>query len=170
MRIAMVGLFAVFLSGCMGGPKWVKKGASSFPLSDKMFYGVGRADGTIKSENLRGEAADNRARADLQRYFDTYTGYLMKEYEGEDGQQVYRVIKTFSAGHISGVRIVDRYQRKEAIYSLARLDLEEFRRVVRTAPELTERARKYLADRSEKLFDQLKEEEIRQDGDKTGKK
>lgn len=161
MKRISIGLFlAVLLSGC-GAPKWVKKGSSAFPPSEKMFYGVGQADTSVRSENLRNETADNRARADLQKYFDTYSGYLMKEYEGEDGQQVDRAIKTFSAGHISGVRIVERYQKGDKVYSLAKLDLEEFRKVVRSAPELTEKARQYLVNRSEKLFDQLREEEVR---------
>lgn len=163
-RVSAVGLLTLlaFAAGCAGTPKWVKKGSSAFPPSDKVFYGVGQAGAAIHMENLREETADNRARANLQQYFDTYTGYLMKEYQGEDGQQVDRVIKTFSAGHVSGVRIVDRYVKKETVYSLAKLDLEEFRKVMRNAPELTQSARKFLDERSEKLFDQLKEEEVRQ--------
>lgn len=161
MKRIVVGVLFALMTGCGGAPKWVKKGTVAFPPNEKVFYGVGRADAAVKSENLREETADNRARADLQRYFDTYSGYLMKEYEGEDGQQVDRVIKTFSAGHISGVRIVDRYRKGEKVHSLAKLDLEEFRKVMRNAPELTDRARKYLAERSEKLFDQLKDEEIK---------
>lgn len=162
-RIMLLTLAATAgLAGC-GGPRWVRKGSTAFAPSDKVFYGVGRADEAIRSPGLRLEAADNRARADLQRYFDTYTGYLMKEYEGEEGQQVDRVIKTFSAGRLGGVRIVDRHERGDEIYSLAKLDLEEFRRVVRAAPELTEKARKTLIDRAEKLFEQLKDEENRQE-------
>lgn len=167
-RVAIVVFVTVFLAGC-GTPKWVKVGSSAFAPSEKMFYGVGQADASIRSENLRNETADNRARADLQRYFDTYSGYLMKEYEGEDGQQVDRVIKTFSAGHLSGVRIMERYRKGDKVYSLAKLNLEEFRKVVRNAPELTERTRKYLSERSEKLFDQLRDEEARRDAAKNGK-
>lgn len=159
-KIALAALLLA-AAGC-GGPQWVRKGSSVFPPSERMFYGVGRADASIPAVDLRAEAAENRARAELQRYFDTYMGYLMQDYEGADGQQADRVIKTFSAGHLSGVRIVDRYQKGDTIYALARLDLEEFRKVVRAAPELTERTRQYLIDHSDKLFDKLKEEEVRQ--------
>jgi hypothetical protein len=158
--ITAFGLMAL-LTGCAGMPKWAKKGAVALPATTKVFYGVGQAGPGINSEDLRREAADNRARADLQRYFDTYTGYLMKEYQGDGSQQVERVIKTFSAGHLFGVRIADRYVKKGIVYSLAKLDLEEFRKVVLNAPELTPGARKFLEDRSEKLFDQLREEETR---------
>ncbi|MFH1725397.1 MAG: hypothetical protein ABII00_12365 [Elusimicrobiota bacterium] len=160
-RIAILAIIAA-ISGCAGTPKWAKKGSAAFKPSDKVFYGVGQADEGIRSRNLRMEAADNRARADLQRYFDTYTGYLMKEYDGTEGEMVDRVIKTFSAGHISGVRIVDRYEKGETIHSLAKLDLDEFRRVMQNAPQLTERTKKFLNKRSEELFDELRKEEIEQ--------
>jgi len=159
-RFATTAVLAL-LAGC-GTPKWVRNGSSAFPPSEKVFYGVGQANGHIKSDNLRRETAENRARADLQRYFDNYSGYLMKEYEGEDGQQVDRVIKTFSAGRVAGVRIVERHEKNGVIHALAKLDLEEFRKVMRNAPELTDNARKFLVERSEKLFDQLKDEEVRQ--------
>ncbi|MFC1678744.1 hypothetical protein ACFL2T_00795, partial [Elusimicrobiota bacterium] len=103
------------------------KGSSAQPSSDKVFYGVGQADKSIRSKSLRREVADNRARADLRKFFDTYSGYLMKEYEGPDGQMVERAIKTFSSGHISGIRIVERYERRDSTHSLAKLDIEEFR-------------------------------------------
>ncbi|MFC1679441.1 hypothetical protein ACFL2T_04450 [Elusimicrobiota bacterium] len=160
-RFAILAFVAI-LAGCVGTPNWAKKGSSAFPASEKVFYGVGEADSSIRSRSLRLEAADNRARADLQKYFDTYTGYLMKEYEGPDGQIVERAIKTFSAGHISGVRIIRRHERKGKVYSLAKLDLEEFRRVMKSAPELTQKAREFLMKRSEKLFEDLRKEEIRE--------
>lgn len=150
------------LAGCSSAPRWTTKGNSAFPPSDKEFYGVGQADSAIASRDLRAEAADNRARADLQKYFDTYTGYLMKQYDGSDGELVERVIKTFSAGHLSGVRITERYEKDGRIHSLAKLDLEEFRKVVDRTPGLSEKARDFLRNRSAELFEELRNEEVRQ--------
>ena len=161
-RIALIAWTGCILGCATGAPKWVAKGTSVFPPSEKVFYGLGQADPSIESRDLRAEAADNRARADLQKYFDTYTGYLMKEYDGPDGKLVERGIKTFSAGHLSGVRIADRYERDGKIYSLAKLDLDEFRKVMEKVPGLSEKARDFLRNRSAEVFEDLRKEEIRQ--------
>jgi len=160
-RFSVVVFVTIFMGCASGAPKWVKKGSSAFPADKKIFYGVGQADIKV-SQDLRLEAADNRARADLQKYFDTYTGYLMKEYEGPDGKLVERVIKTFSAGHLSGVRIKDRYEKGDTVYSLAKLDLEEFRQIMESAPGLSDKAREFLRIRSKTLFEDLRKEEIQQ--------
>lgn len=151
---------AALLSGC-GAPAWVKKGSTAFTPSEKIFYGVGKADAGIKSEDLRREAADNRARADLQLYFDGFNGYMMKQYEGAGGQYVERAIKTVGAGRLSGVRIVERYRNGGAFYSLARLDLDESRRLAKNAPELTAQARKYIQEKSETFLGRMREEEMK---------
>lgn len=155
-------LVVMSLAGCSSAPKWARKGASALPKSEKVFYGVGEADASIASRTLRVEASENRARSDVQRYFDTYSGYLMREYDGSEGKMVERVIKTFSAGHLRGVRIEDRYERDDKVYSLAKLDLDEFKRVVAHSPELDEKMRRSLLERSEHLFDQLRKEETQQ--------
>jgi hypothetical protein len=45
---------------------------------------------------------------------------------------------------------------------LAKLDLEEFRKVMEKAPELSQHAREFLRNRSAELFEDLRKEEIRQ--------
>lgn len=163
-RAILAGIFLMAtLAGCSSVPKWARKGAGAMPVSDKVFYGVGEADSSIASRSLRVEAAENRARSDLQRYFDTYTGYLMREYDGPDGKSVERVVKTFSAGHLSGVRIAERYETDGKVYALAKLDMAEFRRVLANAPELGEKTRQSILKRADELFEKLREEEIRQE-------
>ena len=154
---------ALLAAGCatMGGaPDWTTKGAGAFKSSDKMFYGVGRADASIKNESLRVETADNRARADLQRVFDTYSSSLMKDYSGTDGELVERAVKTFSAGHVSGAQIVDRYtDGKRTTFSLVKLDLENFKKAMELAQELNSQAKEYVRKKADALFSELSKEE-----------
>ncbi|MFH2070205.1 MAG: hypothetical protein ABIJ11_03175 [Elusimicrobiota bacterium] len=160
-----VGLtLGALLFGCVTtgkGPEWTVKGGGAFTKDKgKVFYGVGRASSEIKDKSLRIEAADNRARADLQRVFDTYTAYLMKDYQGQDGQLIERACKTFAAGHLSGVEIVDHYTDKDGMMNaLAKLDLETFRKAMELAKELSDVAREHLRKRSDALFEQLEKEE-----------
>jgi hypothetical protein len=131
-RLAL--LAASMLAGCAGAPPWTREGASAFPASQEVFYGVGEADG-LASEDLKQEAADNRARADLAKYFDTDVGYAMKEYDGEEGWGAERVLETSSAGRLTGVRIVGRYKTGDKVYSLAKLDLGDVTAAKRAAQE-----------------------------------
>src|SRR3989449_5378812 len=110
------------------------------PRHGKAFYGVGAVTG-IRNEPLAKETADNRARADLAKYMDTYTSYLMRDYAASttagdftktsEEQNVERALKTFVSTHLSGVLVVDRWEKDDKtgkiIYSLAKLDLDKFK-------------------------------------------
>lgn len=125
-----------------------------------MFYGQGMATAQIKDKALRQETADNRARANLQSVFDTYTAYLMKEYAGMDGQLIERACKIFSAGHISGAQIIDRYiERDGTIHSLVKFDMERFKEAMELAKELSDTAREYIQKNADAMFDELQKEE-----------
>src|SRR5207247_4445877 len=113
---------ALILAACSGTPKWVSKGGGYMSERDsKAFYGVGAVTG-IRNEPLAKETADNRARADLAKYIDTYTAYLMRDYaasttagdftKSSEEQNVERAVKTFVSAHLSGVQVVER--REEA--------------------------------------------------------
>lgn len=144
-----------------GSPDWTLNGSGAFSDSgEKVFYGVGLAGPSIKDESLRREAADNRARADLQKVFDTYTGSIMKDYSGTDGELVERAIKTRQSGWLSGVQIVSRYQRSDGtVYCLAKLDLDQFKKFVDLEQSISSAAKKFLRERSDALFDELAKEE-----------
>ena len=79
-RLAGTGLAIVLLVGlaaCGGPPKWVQKGSGAFNEKDsKAFYGVGAVVG-VRNEPLAWDTAENRARAEIAKSFETYTGYLM---------------------------------------------------------------------------------------------
>jgi hypothetical protein len=167
---------ALMLSACAGGaPKWVDKGGGYMnEKNGKAFYGVGAVAG-VRNEPLAKEAADNRARADLAKYMDTYTAYLMRDYaasttagdftKSSEEQNVERALKTFVSANLSGVAVVDRWETNDksgkTIYSLAKMDLETFKDQVGRMQELNEKARDYVRKNAEKAFERLREEEDR---------
>lgn len=161
--VTAIGVLLV--TGCATmsrAPEWTAKGAGAFKPNEKVFYGVGRADSSIRNESLRVETADNRARADLQRVFDTYSASLMKDYAGSDGELVERALKTFSAGHVSGGQVMDRYKdSKGTTYSLVKLDLESFKKAMELARELNGQAKDYIRKRADALFSELGKEETK---------
>src|SRR3989441_6143653 len=94
----------------------------------------------IGNEPLAKETADNRARADLAKYMDTYTSYLMRDYAASttagdftktsEEQNVERALKTFVSTHLSGVLVVDRSEEhtselQSLAYLVCRLLLEK---------------------------------------------
>lgn len=171
--IAVIGA-AFMLSACAGGPpKWVEKGGGYMnEKNSKAFYGVGGVSG-VRNEPLAREAADNRARADLAKYMDTYTAYLMRDYAASttagdftktsEEQNVERALKTFVSANLSGVAVVDRWEKEDAhgktIYALAKMDLEAFKDQVGRLKELNDAARDFVRKNAEKAFDRLQQEE-----------
>ena len=125
-RLAGIGLAMGLLMGlaaCGGPPNWVQKGSGAFNEKDsKAFYGVGSVVG-VRNEPLAWDAAENRARAEIAKSFETYTGYLMRDYaasttagdftKNTEEQNVERAIKTVTTVTLSGVRRIDRYKDEE---------------------------------------------------------
>jgi hypothetical protein len=170
-----VAAVTVALAACSGTPKWVAKGGGYMSEKDsKAFYGVGAVTG-IRNEPLAKETADNRARADLAKYVDTYTAYLMRDYAASttagnfaktsEEQNVERAVKTFVSAHVSGVQVVDRWEKDEksgkVTYALAKMDLASFKENVGQMKELNEAARDFVRKNAERAFDRLQQEEDR---------
>jgi len=164
---------AFMLSACASGPpKWVEKGGGSMMKDGKAFYGVGGVSG-VRNEPLALEAADNRAKADLAKVMDTYTAYLMRDYAASttagdftktsEEQNVERALKTFVSANLSGVVIVDRWEKEDktgkTIYALAKMDLETFKDQVGRMKELNEKARDFVRKNAEQAFERLQQEE-----------
>jgi len=155
----------------VGAPDWVKEGSGAFDTDDgKVFHGVGSAVG-IKNFSLLRTTADNRARADLAKIFEFYTSSLMKDYMAStmagdtattsEEQHVEQAIKTVTSMTLSGVQIIDHWQHPSTgeLYSLAKLDLEEFKDGLKNARDLNNRVRDYIRQNADKLHEELKEEE-----------
>src|SRR2546421_12340748 len=114
----VVATGALLLAACSSVPKWVDKGGGYMNEKDgKAFYGVGAVMG-IRNEPLAKETADNRARADLAKYMDTYTTYLLPDHatsttsaevtNASAEQNAERAVKTIVSSYCSGVMVGDR--------------------------------------------------------------
>jgi len=161
-------------------PEWVSKGSGAFGAEgQRVFYGVGSASG-IKNASLARTTADNRARAEITKIFETYSASLMKDYmasttagdqsASSEEQHVEQAIKTFSASTLSGVQIVDHYNDKDTgtIYSLARLDLKAFQDNIGAMKELNSKVRDYVRQNAEKVHADLEKEEAKAEARKNG--
>lgn len=156
------------VAACGGPPKWVKKGSGAF--DDKNFYGVGSVTG-VKNEPLAWDTAENRARAEIAKTFETYTGYLMRDYaasttagdftRNSEEQNVERAIKTVTTTTLSGVKSIDRYkdEKSNTYYVLTKLSLDEMKENMLKAKELNSEVRDFVRKNADKLFDRLEKEE-----------
>ncbi len=140
IRGSLVAALIIGLAACGGAPKWVTQGSGALNTKDeKAFYGVGSINGIHQDESLAWDAAENRARAEIAKNFQTYTAYLMRDYgaatnandftKSTEEQNVERAIKTFSAVTLNGVRPVERYRdtKTGTYYVLAKLDLKDIK-------------------------------------------
>ena len=163
----MLAVMILTLTECSGAPKWVKQGSN---FNDKAFYGVGAVNG-VKNEPLAWEAAQNRARAEVARNFETYTAYLMRDYAASttagdftrntEEQNIERAIKTFSAVTLSGVRQEERYKDEKTgtYYVLAKLNLADVKEQLAQAKELNGQVRDFVRRNADRLFERLEKEE-----------
>jgi hypothetical protein len=157
----------------LAAPEWVVKGSGAYRHGeDNIFYGVGSAYG-IRNFSLLRTAADNRARNELAKVFEVYTSSLMKDYAAStmagdpnqvaEEQHVEEAVKTVTSATLSGVEIVERWQHPATgeLYSLAKLDLEEFENSLEKVRELNKRAKEYIRENAERLHEELRQEEER---------
>lgn len=173
-RLAGTGLAVLLLMGlaaCGGPPKWVQKGSGAFNEKDsKSFYGVGAVVG-VRNEPLAWDTAENRARAEIAKSFETYTGYLMRDYaasttagdftRNSEEQNVERAIKTVTIATLNGVRPIDRYkdEKTNTYYVLAKMSLEDMKNTLEQAKELNGQVRDFVRKNADRLFDRLEKEE-----------
>jgi hypothetical protein len=158
-------------------PEWVMKGSGAFGGEQgRVFYGVGSVSG-IKNHALARTTADNRARAEIAKIFETYSASLMKDYmasttagdmkASSEEQHVEQAIKTFSAVTLSGVQVVDHWIHPDGtVYALAQLDLQTFKDNMDKAKELSASVRDYVRKNAEKAHMDLEKEEEKRAGDK----
>jgi len=154
-------------------PEWVTKGSGAFGGdAGRVFYGVASASG-IQNQALARTTADNRARAEVTKIFETYSASLMKDYmasttagdmsASSEEQHVEQAIKTFSAATLSGVQIVNHWFHPDGttVYALAQLDLDGFTNNLDKMKELNEQVRDYVRKNAERVHLDLEHEEDR---------
>jgi len=147
MRAAFVSVFVIvaiasggeaMAAGSSGMPAWVARGNAAVAANgQRVFYGVGSGNG-MKNPALLRAAADNRARSEIAKTFETFSASLMKDFSSSSGEQnVEQAVKTFTSMSLEGVEIVDHYFAADgSIYSLAALDLDKVLEGVKKAKEL----------------------------------
>jgi hypothetical protein len=167
--IAMAGLVA--LSACGGPPSWVKEGSGSYK-EGKAIYGVGAIQ-MNRNEPMAWDAAENLARADITKRFQTYTAYLMRNYaasttagdftKSAEEQNVERAVKTFSSGTLTGVRRMDKYKDEDTspptYYVLVKMDFKDMQEALAQNQELNGQVREFVRKNAEALFQKLEKEE-----------
>jgi hypothetical protein len=154
-------------------PEWVSKGGGAFTgEGGRKFFGVGAVSG-VRNKALARSTADQRARADIARVFETYVAALMKDYARSttagdmsatsEEQDVTQTIKTFSKTTLSGVQIVDHWRDPDdgTLYALAELDLEGFKGSAQKMQELNSKLRDFVRENAAKSFDELSAEEAK---------
>lgn len=174
-RVASVGcLFMMFLlAGCGGAPDWVKEGSGVMNQDDsKSIYGVGTVE-KVPLESVAWEIAENRARAEVAKSFETYTAYLMRDYVATTAatessgvsaeQDVQRAIKTFTAVTLNGVRQIERYkdEEKNMYFVLAKLSFKDMQEALNQAKELDKEVKNFVKKNGERIFDRLEQEEAK---------
>ena len=166
-------LVAACTAGGSGRPDWIMRGGSAINDGGKqVFIGVGMVKG-IRNLALARSTADNRARADLSKIFETYSASLMKDYMASttagdmsavsEEQHVEQAIKTFSANTLSGVQITERWEdpKDGTLYALAKLDLNAFQDSMDKMKELSTQVRDYIRKNAERVHMDLEKEEAK---------
>ena len=172
----LVMSLALGLTACAGPPDWVEEGSGAYNKEgEKALYGVGSIIG-VKNEPLAWDAAENRARAEIAKNFETYTAYLMRDYAAStnaadfsqptEEQLVERAVKTFTATTLRGVRPIDRYKDEDtySYWVLAKLSLDDMQRMFGESQELDKGVRDHVRENAERLFDELEKEEAKREG------
>jgi len=83
-----------------------------------------------------------------------------EEEKSKEEQYIENTVKTFSSNLISGVKIIKRWEgKKETMYSLAALDMDDLVKISEKTSQLSQKARDYIRANAEQSFDKLNAEE-----------
>jgi len=154
----------------MKAPKWVKHGGGVFnDKAGKVLHGVGSVSG-IKSQHLRRATADDRARADIGKVMEVYSSSLLKDYASStladdpnlstEEAHVEQAIKTVTSVTLSGVQIIEHWENPVTAeyYSLARVNLKEFKNNLNSSKKLDKRVKDYIKQNADKVHEELSKE------------
>ena len=133
---------------------------------------MGMVSGMRGDAAMRRTAAAERARAGLQRLFDTYSASLFRSYQAAttdfkdaaEEQHVEQALKTFSAGHLSGVEVRDYWESDQVdAFALAFLSMDQFKAAVDKMGEISAKSRDLIRGRADSLQRELKDEEAKRE-------
>ncbi len=163
------GAIGLTLAGCIGHarPDWVQKNRSAF-LNKQVFYGVGKISAG-QSEALLKMTAEKIAQSELTRILEAFIDSLLKDYtqtlsetdlkEFNETQNAERILKTYATTSI--LFNIDHTEswtdpKDGTFYSLAELTLNQFKKEVLAARELSPELKGFIRRNVEKSFDQFK--------------
>jgi hypothetical protein len=149
------------------GPEWVLKGSGAFDSDEgKVFYGVGAASG-IQNRALLRATADNRARAEMAKIFETYVAVLFKYYMASttvgdmsatsEERHLGPAIRSFSMTTLRYATIVDHWMDPNdgTLFALCKLDLAAVKGTLDDLEELDSKFRDYVRSNAEKIHQEL---------------
>ena len=149
-------------------PDWVNKGSGAFKDSnEKVFYGVGLADG-MKNLSLQRTTADDRAIANVATQISSVVKRLKKDYKsitaaGQDTterENVDNAMKLLVNETVSGAKIIDHWEHpgKNVLYALARVELNTLQKKIETHKELSDESRDVIKKKADKLHEEMAKE------------
>ncbi len=184
-RIGLVLLMVLVLGGCAETPTvtsstvpaWIRTGqdeALASKIPKDAFFGVGAVSG-VQNEPLAWDAAENRSRVQLVKQVRAYTAYLMEDFASATSEQgatrdrvaeeqhISRVMKTFAAMTLRGVRPIDRWKDKdgETFYVLSTLSLKNLQDAVANSTDIDQRMKNFVQANSDKAMERLEKEEAK---------
>ncbi len=165
------------LQDVKGLPSWVLKGGGGETIEGRrVLQGVGSVSGII-NPTLRRKSAGAQARNDLAAMLQVYVAGLNKQYMAETTagdfsqhdveQRVQDTMKQVTDATLVGVQIVEYWEHplKNEAFALARLDIEEFKNVMKNYAaasgqfkQLDANLREYVQKNADKAHDELNKE------------
>lgn len=181
LSFLLAALAAVMLAACSGGrtkvesdlgidgaPDWVNEGAQALDnRGGRLIHGIGSAP-RMRDVSLQRTTADDRARAEVARVLSSFMNVVSNDYVATAGfdeaavdeQAISRQIEGITRTNMSGTEIIARWQDREegSTYSLAELDLNRVKEIVRNSDLMNEDFVRHLEIRGETLFDRFMNE------------
>jgi len=150
-------------------PDWVNKGSGAFKDAndDKVFYGVGLADG-MNNLSLQRTTADDRAIVNIATQIKSVVKRLKKDYESitardkdtTERENVENAMKLLVEQTVSGAKIIDHWEHpgKNVLYALARVQFSKLQEQIETRKGLSDEAREEIKKKAEKIYEDMAEE------------
>jgi len=156
------------LVGDFKPPNWVNKGGGAFKdANEKVFYGVGLADG-MNNLSLQRTTADDRAISNVATQIKSVVKRLRKDYESitaknkdtTERENVDNAMKLLVNETVEGARIIDHWEHpgKNVLYALARVELSKLQKQIDTRKELSDESRAEIKKKAEKLYEEMVKE------------
>jgi hypothetical protein len=148
-----------------GVPVWVNEGSSILTSNDgRRFHGVGSAP-MLGDFSLQTATADNRARSEINRILASYVEIVSRDFiasgdaeeSGFSAQNVAKQIDELANIDLTGIHVIGHWQDKQRniIYSIAEMDMQQVREVIKSAESLHPGLREFIKAEGDSIFDRI---------------